>query len=126
MNDNISRQAAIEEIQPFGEYESNRTNKEWVRLFTIVLKQLPSTDQWILCSERLPEEHEWVGTKMFGTTISDEVCITFDENGERFVRIMSLQNGKLSNSDKRTMDVFHKGWKMIAWMPLPEPYQERS
>ena len=50
MDDNISRQAAIEEIQPFGEYESNRTNKEWVRLCTIILKQLPSTDRkghWI-------------------------------------------------------------------------------
>jgi len=21
------------------------------------------------------------------------------------------------------MDVFYKKWKMIAWMPLPEPYR---
>lgn len=124
MSDNISRQAAIDEIQPFGEYESNKTNKEWVRLFTIVLKQLPSTDQWIPCSERLPEEHEWIGTKLFGTTISDNVHITFDVNGERFIRTLPLQNGELSSQEKYIMDTFYKGWKMIAWMPLPEPYSK--
>lgn len=82
--------------------------------------------EWIPCSERLPEEHEWIGTKKFGTTISDKVHITFDVNGERFVRVMSLQNGELSNSDKKTMDVFCKGWKMLAWMPLPKPWKGES
>lgn len=89
-----------------------------------VLMDLPSAQQWIPCSVRLPEEHEWIGTKKFGTTISNPVHITFDVNGERFVKVMSLQNGELSNSNKKTMDVFHKGWKMLAWMPLPEPYKE--
>ena len=118
MSDNISRQAVLEWLKT-----------EWDGMITSVfdgIEQLPSVDEWTLCSERLPKEHEWVGTKMFGTTISDNVHITFDVNGKRFVRTMSLQNGKLSDSDKKTMDVFHKGWKMIAWMPLPEPYQERS
>ena len=81
------------------------------------------TDDWIPISEGLPEEHEWVGTKQFGTTISDKVHITFDINGERFVKTLSLQNGELSNYDKLTMDTIHKGWKMIAWMPLPKPYK---
>ena len=79
--------------------------------------------QWIPVSERLPDEQEWLGTKMFGTTISDKICITFDDNGKRFVKVMSLQNGELSDSDKKMMDVFHKGWKMLAWMPLPTPYK---
>ena len=123
-NDNISRQAALDAVskwfvEAFVFSDSDKTAAIFKRL-----RDLPSTDQWIPCSERLPEEHEWIGTKMFGTTISDEVCITFDKNGERFVKVMSLQNGKLSNSDKETMDVFHKGWKMIAWMPLPEPYRK--
>lgn len=89
------------------------------------IEDLPSTNEseWIPCSKRLPEEHEWIGTKKFGTTISDKVHITFDVNGERFVRVMSLQNGELSNSDKKTMDVFYKGWKMLAWKPLPEPWK---
>lgn len=78
---------------------------------------------WIPVSERLPEEHEWIGTKRFGTTISDKVHITFDVNGERFVKTLSLQNGELSNYEKRIMDSLYKGWKMVAWMPLPEPYR---
>lgn len=81
------------------------------------------TQEWIPISEGLPKEHEWVGTKQFGTTISDKVHITFDVNGERFVKTLSLQNGELSNYEKRTMDTLYKGWKMIAWMPLPKPYK---
>lgn len=90
------------------------------------IESIPTADRpqgWIPCSERLPEEHEWVGTKQFGTTISDEVHITFDVNGERLVKTLSLQNGELSNYEKRSMDAFYKGWKMLAWMPLPEPWK---
>lgn len=126
-SDNISRQAAIDAVDHIcpvdTEYDCTLLDRVDVRC---VLSDLPSTDQWILCSERLPEEHEWVGTKKFGTTISDKVHITFDVNGERFVKTLSLQNGELSNHEKHIMDTFYKGWKMIAWMPLPEPYQERS
>ena len=79
--------------------------------------------EWIPVGDRLPDEHEWIGTKQFGTTISDLINITFEVDGQRFVKVMSLQNGKLSLTDKQTMDVFYKGWKMIAWMPLPPVYQ---
>ena len=59
-------------------------------------------ERWILCSKRMPEEHEWIGTKEFGTTISDEV---FDQN---------------------KIDTFYKGSVPIAWMPLPKPYKAES
>ena len=81
---------------------------------------------WIPVSERLPEEKEWIGTKKFGTTISDKIVITFEAKGHRFVRVMRLQNGDLGPSEKRTMDVFYEDWRMIAWMPLPIPYREES
>ena len=80
--------------------------------------------EWIPCSERLPEEREWVGTKSFGTTKSDTILMTFDVDGTRFVKPLSLQNGELSRADAKTMDAFYKGWKMLAWMPLPKPYRE--
>ena len=89
----------------------------------MAIEALSAEAEWIPISEGLPKEHERVGTKQFGTTISDKVHITFDVNGERFVKTLSLQNGELSNYEKRTMDTLHKGWKMIAWMPLPEPYK---
>ncbi len=82
---------------------------------------------WILCDEKMPEEHEWIGTKEFGTTISDEVYVTFEnEKGERFCNHMTFQNGELSRYDKAFMDAWHKGSKPIAWMPLPEPYKPNN
>lgn len=80
--------------------------------------------KWIPCSVRLPEEHEWIGTKKFGTTISDEVYVTFENpEGKRFVKHLSFQNGKLSSFDQNKIDAFYKGSVPIAWMPLPEPYK---
>ena len=56
-------------------------------------------------------------------SLSDKIIITFEVDGHRFVRVMSLQNGDLGPSEKHTMDAFYKDWRMIAWMPLPEPYK---
>lgn len=87
--------------------------------------ELQPVQRWVPCSERLPEEREWIGTKRFGTTISDEVYVTFEApDGQRFTDHISFQNGKLSASDAERMRVWYKGAKPIAWMPLPEPYQE--
>jgi hypothetical protein len=80
--------------------------------------------RWVPCSERLPEEREWIGTKRFGTTISDEVYVTFEvPDGQRFTDHISFQNGKLSASDAERMRVWYKGAKPVAWMPLPEPWK---
>lgn len=79
---------------------------------------------WILCSERMPEEYEWLGTKKFGTTISDEVYVTFEnEKGERFCEHTTFQNGELGRYDQFFMETWFKGSKPIAWMPLPEPFE---
>ena len=90
------------------------------------INAVPSADrpqEWIPCSERLPEEREWIGTKKFGTTISDEVLVTFESRGERFVRPIHFQNGELGGMDKHTMDAVHGEWKAVAWMPLPKPWK---
>ena len=80
--------------------------------------------RWIPVTERLPEEREWIGTKHFGTTISDEVYVTFEApSGERFAKHIMFQNGRLSSYDQRVVDTVFKGAKPIAWKPLPEPYK---
>lgn len=91
-------------------------------------KAIKALDQrWTPVSERLPEEHEWIGTKIFGTTISDEIYVTFETpDGQRFARHISFQNGKLSSADEQRMKTWSKGAKPIAWMPLPEPYKEEE
>ena len=104
----------------------SETKAREIEAYNMAIEALSAEAEWIPISEGLPKEHEWVGTKQFGTTISDKVHITFDVNGERFVKTLSLQNGELSNYEKQTMDTFYKGWKMLAWKPLPEPYREES
>lgn len=80
--------------------------------------------KWTLCNDCMPEEHEWIGTKRFGTTISDEVYVTFEApDGQRFADHISFQNGKLSASDAERMRVWYKGAKPIAWKPLPEAWK---
>lgn len=89
-----------------------------------VRKALESIPRWILCSERMPEEHEWIGTKRFGTTISDEVYVAFENpKGERFCKHLSFQNGKVNGYDQRFIDAICKGSRPVAWMPLPEPWK---
>lgn len=97
--------------------------EEAVSMAISALKERAWND-WILCSERMPEEREWIGTKHFGTTISDEVYVTFEApSGERFAKHIMFQNGRLSRSDQRVMDTVFKGAKPIAWRPEPEPYK---
>lgn len=95
-------------------------------LIVAVQKAFDALEQskWTLCNDCMPEERVWIGTKMFGTTISDEVYVTFEApDGQRFTKHISFQNGKLSPADEKTMQVWFKGAKPIAWMPLPEPYK---
>ena len=90
-----------------------------------LLTNLPEIpDSWIPCNVKMPEEHEWIGTKRFGTTISDEVYVTFENpKGERFTKHLSFQNGKVPNFEQRTIDAFYKGSVPIAWMPKPKPWE---
>lgn len=89
------------------------------------LKDVPEKNvgEWIPCGKRMPEEHEWIGTETFGTTISDEVYVTFESpKGERFTKHLNFQNGKVPSFVQRNIDAFYKGSVPIAWKPLPEPY----
>ena len=107
-------------------FSHGRTTSGTYAEHRFVLDLLEQTE-WIPVSERLPEEREWIGTKSFGTTISDEVYVTFEmPNGERFTDHLSFQNGKLSPYKQSEIDVWHKGAKPIAWMPLPKPYKQQK
>lgn len=77
--------------------------------------------EWIPATERMPEEHdeciihtiEWDDDD-----VSEDVLIILDSgDGKRRVIKSRTRNGKLE------VELF-KGWKIIALMPLPEPYKE--
>lgn len=70
-------------------------------------------DNWIYCGDgkNMPEEHDTMHGKK-----SDEVHTTVEyENGKREVITLNTFNGKW------VTDCFIN-FKVIAWMPNPEPY----
>ena len=82
---------------------------------------------WILCSERLPEEHDSMFATFKGTDkwndamfekISDDVNVTVEfEDGTRKTKTMHTVDGKWKNDSFINM-------KIIAWKSLPKPYKE--
>lgn len=88
-----------------------------------ILEDVQESD-WILFKDEFPKEKEWIGTNKFGTTISDEVYVTFEmPGGTRFCDHLRLQNGKPSLSKQAEIDAFCKGAKLVAWKPIPKPYE---
>lgn len=80
--------------------------------------------EWISVEDRLPEEHESIFAKAYGTkrwadgmfrTISDEVlaCVAFDD-GHKKTMTLRTHDGAWALSS------IHRG-HVTHWMPLPEP-----
>lgn len=88
--------------------------------------------EWIPVSEKLPEEHDSIFAKLYGTdkwndafwrTKSKEVLVTIEyENGERTVESSHTTDGKWLIEKKIKLSKF----KVIAWMEMPEPYKEKE
>ena len=103
MDDLISRQAAID-----GKICIQLSNGVEIYSDEAVpvdyLKALPSAQQWIPCSERLPEDDRKV-----------LICRKNGSVGEgRYYSII----GEWSRWDINDLK------DVVAWMPLPEPYKE--
>lgn len=78
-------------------------------------------ERWIPCSERLPEEGERVlCTHLGGLNPNRQVIEHIYQNGE-FVSGWDMD----MNPSSSTFGQRYMG-KVIAWMPLPEPYKENN
>lgn len=100
MSDLISRQALCE-------YALNQKNKSVTPNDIMRFPSAQPERQWILCSERLPEEETDV-----------LVC---NANGD-----IQISRGSYSTEMRDYFIWYTTGWrfgKVIAWMPLPEPYR---
>lgn len=71
----------------------------------VALRALPSAQQWIPCSERLPEEDTYV----LATTAWGE--ITMAEKLSDIAWFICEGNANAKSDD------------IVAWMPLPEPWK---
>ena len=104
-DDLISRQAAIDEFglsEKTRKYGGDHSGYGTMMLYEIqdTLESLPSAQQWIPCSERLPEAGEYVL----------RTIRKFGWHGEEY---WSVDIGPYNTNDG----------SIIAWMPLPEPYR---
>ena len=79
--------------------------------------------QWIPCSERLPEEKDAGILKKLGTNKrSDYVIATVEVKGERMTVTACTYDGVWDWKMKYAFP----DYKVIAWMPLPDPFRPRE
>ena len=79
----------------------------------LAIETVPSAQRWIPCKERLPKPEE-------------EVLLTFDYKKRRYVETGNIWSDGTAHcyaDDYLTPDG-RKYRKVVAWMPLPEPYRE--
>ena len=111
MSDVISRQAAIEY------YRVTDPHGTFVTCSSIIdfLEELPSADpRWIPMTDRKPE----VGQDVLVTTDNREMLVVTYAN-------MAWTQGHCFHWKPNFMGTEYLDEKhVIAWMPLPEPYQE--
>ena len=108
--------ALEEEIRAGNEYLKDNPNEKCeelylkgVRYALIVALSQPQVNQWIPCEERLPEYNELV-----------IVCNIYGE-----IEMMRLFEDVEMHEDV-WLNVFENPYyNIIAWQPLPKPYEEK-
>ena len=110
MDDLISRQAVLEatsaKLKITGK-ENAETVYEYIKKLCDDIKALPSAQQWIPCSERLPEEEKEV--------------LVYTDAGEMLVAYLFDDWGNLAWT---TGGLGSGTVRVVAWMPLPKPPEE--
>ena len=140
MSDLISRQAAIDAIEHrLAEPAYQHTGEDWyvgMNCAESELYELPSAQpepKWIPVSERLPKSRTYCLFTVFehdseleATTI-ETVYGRFDDYGERRYWSWEDEFGECCIEGEEQLDGDHGEIieKVLAWMPLPEPYKER-
>lgn len=139
MDDLISRQQAIDLLNDSAELlrrvldntdivGAERKTYEWELRLTEAyisdMKELPSAQQWIPCSERLPKEDSLTGR---GNQFSDIVlvtCVHHANDNEHFIDMAQIVNGEWRFiRDTNECYSLSDCCEIIAWMERPEPYE---
>ena len=116
MSDLISRQDAISRIQKAYIDTQEGFDKSAVKINVgltkalHIMQDLPSAQQWIPCSERLPKPNEVV--LLCGQY--NMLCGYINDEGRWY---------SMSGDGWETDMEFPDKGKIIAWMPLPEPWK---
>ena len=97
-------------------------------LLESVLSDLPTAEaepEWIPCSERLPEERDSIFSKLYGTEKWRDAM--FRKTSDTVICTVQFRDGTRQTCPCHTIDgewnQSMKGMgKVLAWMPLPEPW----
>lgn len=113
-NDLISRTAVIELAMQYCPDDDGTCSKadEDIRNLLDELEDLPSAQQWVPASERLPENDDWV------------IVTILDESGDTPWRYSDF-GWYLKEANCWIVDAQQRK-DVVAWMPLPEPYEEEE
>lgn len=82
------------------------------------IEEAPTVNEWIPCSERLPEP-DYV----------KKIIVTMKNRNKNFSTIANYKEVTIRGEKIRRWewnDRVNFPWEVIAWMPLPEPYKAES
>lgn len=113
MDDLISRQALLNSLDSFCSERCSGVCSECGFTGAVeIIKNLPSAQQWIPVSERLPEE-------------KTNVLILADTIAGKMAKVSFLYKDDEGRVCWTGLDVYGLNpcdWQPTHWMPLPEPY----
>ena len=123
MDDLISRKAFLRHVENQHRQWGNDYDAEQI---LGDLEDFPSAQQWIPCSERLPEEDvEVLITYRYkegegDTSHADMDITTYGQ--------MYFGGNKVGNHKhwRQPFEYFESNYEVVAWMPLPDPYREET
>ena len=117
----ISEQAVIESIEFF---QMNPQHFDFVNLIDDI-KDIPSAEpRWIPVSERLPEVNQRVLVTSYGRVCYAMMTSADGNSGHPVFRLQDSLNKRVVC--ETTVHSEFTTSRIIAWMPLPEPYKTES
>lgn len=102
------------------------TQKQFIVPTNIPLMLYIEPQKWIPCSERMPEEHDSIFSKFYGTEKWRDAM--FRKTSKTVIITVEYRDGTRQTAPCHTIDgewnQSMKGMgKVLAWMPLPEPWK---